>query len=267
MWTWESEKKAKGVMVIVHGSGEHHGRYEWLRHQWLTSHFHVVQGDLPGQGANPKKRGHIDQFEDYIEEVTRWYEVASQFDLPIYMTGHSLGGLVIIRTLQEKQLPVDGVILSSPALGLANPPPSPIQKIARFVDRIKPDLRVPIKRSPVNHNATRNRVILERDLNDPYLVTKISIRWYLELEKAIQEAFLAIDHFPDVPLLILQGGSDKIVNKKEVKRWYDTLHMSFSDYKEWPELYHEVFNEPEREDVFNNAHQFILHLLSNKEMN
>ncbi len=61
----------------------------------------------------------------------------------------------------------------------------------------------------------------------------------------------------DVPLLVMQAGSDLIVDKKSVKRWFNKLDVSEMHYKEWPELYHELFNEPEREEVFRYTMEFV----------
>jgi lysophospholipase len=62
---------------------------------------------------------------------------------------------------------------------------------------------------------------------------------------------------PDIPLLVMQAGEDKIVDKKAVRKWFHQLDLSEMHYKEWPSLYHEIFNEPEREDVFFYAKEFV----------
>ncbi|MFC7393550.1 alpha/beta hydrolase [Scopulibacillus cellulosilyticus] len=257
MWAWETKNVPKGVIVIVHGSGEHHGRYQWLRDQWLNAGFHVVMGDLPGHGKSPSKKGHIESFNEYINSIEFWVKDGKKFQLPLFLLGHSLGGLSIIRMLQEKRIHVQGVVLSSPCLGLTFPFPALLKKTGYLLNEIAPELLIPTKRSAGNKKATRNEEVLKRDAEDPLMLTKISARWYWELETAMEEAFQNIDKFPDLPMLILQAGDDKIVNKHSVKEWFDSLNIKNKTYKEWPGLYHEIFNEPERKTVFQHALTFI----------
>ena len=105
MWKWEAEGEAKAVVVIVHGAFEHHRRYGWLIEMWRLSGFHVIMGDLPGQGMTTRaNRGHIDSFDEYLYEVKDWIQAAYQFDLPVFLIGHSMGGLISIRLLQEEEI-------------------------------------------------------------------------------------------------------------------------------------------------------------------
>ena len=94
-------------------------------------------------------------------------------------------------------------------------------------------------------------------MNDSFYVTKVSVRWYRELIEAIKEAFEEIPDLQDVPLLVMQGGDDRVVDKKAVREWFNYNQLSEKQFKEWPNLYHEIFNEPEREDVFKYALGFV----------
>ncbi|NUK30552.1 alpha/beta hydrolase [Parageobacillus sp. VR-IP] len=255
MWKWEAND-GKGTVVIVHGAVEHHGRYQWLIEQLIQSGYHVVAGDLPGQGRTTRrKRGHIQSFDEYINEVAEWVEEAQQFHVPIFLLGHSMGGLVVIRTLQEKRLPIRGVILSSPCLGLVSHPSKGIDLLSRVLNHIAPSLLFDSGLSV--ELVTRNKEVHKTAQQDELYVTKVSVRWYRELVKAMELAFHHIAKFPDIPLLLMQGGDDKIIDKKAVKEWFDRLSISEKMYKEWSQLYHEIFNEPEREDVFFYAKSFL----------
>lgn len=255
MWKWEAEN-AKGTVVIVHGAAEHHGRYRWLMEMFRLSGFHVVMGDLPGQGTTTRrKRGHIQSFDEYINEVADWVAAAKEYQLPTFLLGHSMGGLVVIRTLQEKRLPVDGVILSSPCLGLVTYPSKGLDLLSKVLNYVAPSMLFDSGLSV--EVATRNEEVREMDKNDSLYVTKVSVRWYRELVKAMQLAYRNISKFPDIPLLLMQGGDDKIVDKVVVKEWFDQLPISEKVYKEWNKLYHEIFNEPERDHVFLYAKTFL----------
>lgn len=264
MWKWEGEN-AKGTIVIVHGAAEHHGRYKWLIEMFRMHGFHVVAGDLPGQGTTSRsRRGHIDSFDEYIETVASWVHEASVYEQPVFLLGHSMGGLVVIRTLQEKRLPVRGVILSSPCLGLVHYPSKALEIASRILNVIHPKKRFPSGLTV--EMATRNEEVREMDKNDSLYVTKMSVRWYRELVKAIRIAHEKMADLPDVPMLVMQAGDDKIVDKSAVKSWFDQLAISEKVYKEWPKLYHEIFNEPEREQVFLYAHTFLTLQLQRGEL-
>lgn len=83
MWNYEAEE-AKAVIVIVHGAMEYHGRYEAVAEMWNHNGYHVVMGDLPSHGTTSRNRGHIDSFDEYIEEVKLWVKEARKYRLPIF---------------------------------------------------------------------------------------------------------------------------------------------------------------------------------------
>jgi lysophospholipase len=256
MWKWEAEGEAKAVVVIVHGAMEHHRRYGWLIEMWRLSGFHVIMGDLPGQGMTSRyRRGHIDSFDEYLIEVKDWIQAAYQFELPVFLVGHSMGGLIAVRMLQEERLNLAGVILSSPCLGLKQYPPKLLNLLSYGLNTIAPSLR--LNSGLTIEMATRNEDVREADMNDTLYVTKISVRWYRELIESMRLAFEDLDKIQDLPFLVMQGGEDKIVNKQTVKHWFNQTPLSEKRYKEWPKCYHEIFNEPEREEVFEYAKDFV----------
>ncbi|WP_017756180.1 alpha/beta hydrolase [Calidifontibacillus oryziterrae] len=261
MWKWEVENP-RAVIVIVHGAFEHQGRYKWLTEMWRSVHLNVVLGDLPGQGTSSRRRGHIDSFDVYIDAISELVDEAKGYNLPIFLLGHSMGGLAIIRALQEKPLPISAVLLSSPCFGFAEPQPISIEWLSKALNFVVPTYLVGYDLEP--NLATRNKEVLELDENDSLFVTKVSIRWYRELVKAIKLAHQNLDKVPDLPILVMQGGEDKIVDKTAVKEWFDKLKVSEKYYKEWHQLYHEIFNEPEREQVFEFAKGFIDLQLNNQ---
>lgn len=256
MWKWEAEGEAKAVIVMVHGAMEHHRRYGWLIEMWRTSGFHVIMADLPGQGMTTRSlRGHIDSFDEYIIEVKDWVQAAYRYNLPVFLLGHSMGGLISIRLLQEERMNLAGVILSSPCLGLVQTPSKLLEFLSYGLNLLYPSFRM--NSGLTVEMATRNMDVREADANDTLYVTKVSVRWYRELTAAMKLAFLNLEKTHDVPILVMQGGYDKIVKKKLVKEWFNHAPFSEKRFKEWPKLYHEIFNEPEREEVFEYAKDFV----------
>ncbi|MBM7096349.1 alpha/beta hydrolase [Bacillus sp. H-16] len=265
MWKWEvKDKEAKGVFVVVHGAGEYHVRYEWVVRRLNDFGYHVIMGDLPGQGTTTGRRGHVNSFDDYFKAVIPWMKEAKKYDLPVIQLGHSMGGLISLLVQKEvtSSLRPDILVLSSPCLGLANIPPLYKRAISKSLTRLLPTVSLPSGLAP--GSGTRDEWMRARDLKDAMLVKNVSARYYAELVKAIKRAHDESDAFPNLPLFVMQGGEDLIVNKEEVKRWFNKLDIEDKAYREWPDFYHEVLNEPGKEDVFLHMLAFVtvrLHML------
>ncbi len=254
MILWESEKDARAVVVIVHGAQEHYGRYRWLGMEFNNVGYHVVTGDLPGHGAQSANRGHIESFHEYIEEVDLWIKEAQKYKLPVFLLGHSMGGLTVIRVMEEKKPEVQAVLLSSPCLEILAKPTKVLDALSRPLNKMAPTMQFP---STIDiENATRNKEIIDFVHNDSAVLTTVSVHWYREFVKHIEIAHKQINEFPDVPLLLMQAGDDKLVDKIRVKEWFNRVDLQEKVYKEWSGLYHEIFNEPERDKVFSYAFQF-----------
>ena len=265
MWNYEAEE-AKGVIVIVHGAMEHHGRYEALADMWRYLGFHVVMGDLPAHGTTSRNRGHITSFDEYIEEVKTWIKEAKKYYLPLFLYGHSMGGLIVIRVLQETKMDVQGVILTSPCLGVLSTPKMPLRTIAKVLNVVAPKMQ--FHSNITVEMATSNHEIRDAMENDSLFLRKVSVRWYSELIKAIEVAHEKQNEFPDVPLLLMQACEDKLVDKTRVRNWFDSLKISDKSYKEWPNCYHELFNEDEKDEIFAYAKSFIeTHVIQETEKN
>jgi lysophospholipase len=252
-----------GTVVLVHGAFEHSGRYDWLANKWFDEGFNVIYGDLPGQGKSKGLKGHIDSFDEYIETITTWTREAMKLEKPVFLLGHSMGGLAVVRALEEKQLLIDGVILSSPGLGIAQGPPRWAIALSYLLEKIFPKLQVRTRLEPCL--STRNKQYHNRQ-KDPLFLKKVSIRWYHEFERAIRKAFRYIHKYPPVPTLLMQAGRDLLVNPHDVRRWYKQLPIQKKKYNEWGKLYHEIFNEPEREEVFQEAIKFVREIAQDRIM-
>lgn len=167
-----------------------------------------------------------------------------------------MGGLIVIRTLMERKIGlIKGAILSSPCLGLTEPPPKVKEISSKLLHRVMPTFSA--DSGLKTEHLTRNEEIREAYSKDELRVTKVTVRWYQELQKAIKIAHRYPEKFPDIPLMVMQSGADFVVDKEEVRAWFDLLPVQEKYYKEWEGLYHELFNEPERNSVFRHAIGFV----------
>lgn len=250
--TWSVEKP-RATVVLVHGTGEHHGRYEHVAAFLNHCAIEVVTGDLPGWGRSPGIKGHVDRFEQYVDGVEMWVESAiarceAEDKRPVFVLGHSLGGLIATRFVQRyaKRQQLTGLILSSPCLELKLAVSPWKKRLASLLDRMWPTLRLPNDIEP--HMVTRDPEIQVKYRTDPLNYPKVSVRWFRELQRAMREAWDEREQL-DIPLLVLQAGDDCLINPGGVERFLKGVTSSDVRYDCLPGLYHEVLNEPERDEV------------------
>lgn len=253
-----SVAKSKATIVIVHGAFEHGGRYETLAKEFQKDGFTVIYGDLPGHGETEGKAGHIKSFQQYIDTVVTWVEQADKTK-PVFLIGHSMGGAVVIRTMQTLKPNVNGVVLSSPAAGILNGAGQPLETVSKVLDKVTPSMRFPSPLKP--EMITRNEKVIDQDRQDPLILDKVSVRWYHEFRRAIKLNFKHVDDFPDIPLLVMQAEEDKMVDIEKTKAWFNQVDLKEKQYKQWPNLYHELYNEPEWKEVYQYTINFVERLM------
>ncbi|WP_309122445.1 alpha/beta hydrolase [Paenibacillus sp.] len=249
-WPTSNETPAKAAVVLVHGQGEHCGRYAHVAAALNAAGYDVVSGDLPGHGRSGGLRGHIDRFDDFVDVVSSWIEDARsrRSDLPLFLLGHSVGGLVAARLLQTSPLAgaLSGAVLTSPAFRLRFPIPAWKEALGRRLDGVLPRLRMPsgLKQQRV----TRSEDVLLATAADPLMVYVASVRFYNELLRA-QAAALAEAEAISLPLLLLHGGADEIIAPEPSLDFGRRVASPDKDVRLLPGLHHEIMNEPERDDV------------------
>lgn len=238
--------------VLVHGAGEHCGRYAHVV-EWLTERgINVVTGDLTGHGRSGGLQGHVDTFDDYLDCVDGWLQEAAEIAQgePLVLIGHSMGGLTVVRYLQERAIrypQLIGAVLSSPCLKLALEVPTWKQGIAKVVGKMMPRLRMASNLDPTE--ITRSVDVIEANRVDPLVARKVSARWFSELNGAMEQALAKAEQI-HVPILLMQAGSDRIVDARTADVFYAKLPQRVENkFVAYPDCYHELFNEPEREEA------------------
>ncbi|WP_241236347.1 alpha/beta hydrolase [Brevibacillus marinus] len=243
---------AKGSIVLLHGTAEHSGRYEHVATYLNQCGYAVYAGDLPGWGRSFGRKGHVDAFREYLEAVREWLDQvraeAGAADKPLYLMGHSLGGLIAIRFLQQEngQDQVSGAILSSPCLKLRLAVPAWKRKAAEQLNRFWPKLRMSNQIAP--WMVSRDETVRRQYDADPLVYRKVSVRWFCELQNAMRAAREEAEKLT-VPLLIVQAGDDQLVDPAAAADFVKRASSSDKTFQLFPALYHEVLNEPEREQV------------------
>ncbi|AEX84554.1 hypothetical protein XO10_00795 [Marinitoga sp. 1135] len=233
------DSKPKATFVIVHGLGEHSGRYKPFIEMLLERNFQVITFDLPGHGLSEGKRGHIKDFYkiyEYIEEIT-----PDKFIL----FGHSLGGLISLRYAEVSEKKPEKLILSSPAVGKLY---NSFHKILLSTVGIFGSLTISNGISPSALCYSEEAV--EKYINDPLVHNRISMKTAKQLFSEAEKALNSAEKL-DIPVLLQYGEEDKIVNINELEKLsqkINTLYLKKHKYAK-----HEVFNEPKYKDKFYEA--------------
>lgn len=252
-----SGTESKKPLVIVHGAGEHSGRYRDTATRLIRQGFHVHAVDLPGHGRSPGIRGHISHFEEYLTAIERFVaDVTARHhgDRPVLL-GHSLGGLIATWYAIRFPETIRGVVLSSPLWGLNVPVPYWKRALAHILSPLWPSLTMERPRS--SERALSHDVQVGLDYaSDPLVHFRASVRFYTELQQRIN----ALPHgLPRLrlPLLVLQGGGDRIASADAVRRLFPAAASQQKRLIVYDGYYHEVLNETGKEQVFTDMEHWL----------
>lgn len=246
--TWEPPQDPVAAMLLVHGLGEHSGRYEEVG-ELLTQAGLVVRAfDLPGFGRSSGRRAYVDDFDEYLEAVEQELTALSASGLPTVVLGHSLGGLIAYRYALSTRTQADLLVLSAPALG-ANTPGWQ-RTLAPFMAKVAPKLALP---NPIDgEQLSRDPAVGEAYFADPLVITAATTRLGAEMFRMMAASQPVVS--PPMPCLVIHGGSDSLVPPAASAALGDLPGVRRTLY---PSLRHECFNEPEGADVITDVATWI----------
>lgn len=246
--SWVSDAP-KAHLFLVHGLGEHCQRYEPLAH-FLNQHGHALYSmDLPSHGKSTGERGHIDSFDvffDAIDQLISHSGVDPQTN-PCFLLGHSMGGLIATRYLQTHKHHFNGAVLSAAALKTPQETPAWQASLIRTLSRFFPTL--PILALDAS-GISRDPDVVANYQADPLVnKKKLSARFLTELDAQMTLALQQANTL-SLPMLILHGDADAMTAPKGSEQLFSTIESQDKTLKIYPGLYHEIFNEPEAQNVF-----------------
>lgn len=247
-WPLESDVPLRGVVIVVHGLGEHAGRYENVAQQLNQWDFAVRGYDQCGHGESGGPRGGLPsdtRLLDDLADLVDTTRARMPKKTPVILLGHSLGGLVAASFVAQAIRPVEGLILSSPALDAGM---NPFQKLlVSVLPKIAPNLRVGngLKPQFISHDPA----VVAAYLADPLVHDRISAR----LARFIAETgpkTIAMAGQWSVPTLLLYAGADRLVNPDGSRNFARLAPKKVVTTVCFDELYHEIFNELHAAPVF-----------------
>ena len=248
-YRWHPAAEPKGTLVITHGFGEHSGRYLHLL-AWLNQHgWSALAYDYRGHGRADGRRAYVDRYDDYLDDLGVALDLARERSpgSPLFLIGHSQGGLITATYAARRRPDVLGMALSGPAMGLSLPVPGWKDALGRAMSRWWPSLTIPTGLDP--GLVSRDPDVVAAYRGDPLVLTKATARWYVEFITA-QAAILELAPSCTLPTLLMQGTDDGLVSVEASRRFFDRLGAADKTWQPYGGWYHEIFNEPDKEQVF-----------------
>jgi len=247
-WT-TGEAAAGAMMLFVHGAGEHSGRYEDFGRYFAARGIPVLAYDQRGLGRSGGARGHVDRFEDYVRDVMFFRELLGEKHpkARAVLVGHSMGGLIALAAAITDSDAFEAVVASGPLLGLAVEVPGWKAGLGRLMAAIAPKFSLANEIDPAV--LARNPKVGQRYAADADVCRKVSAGWFVEILRGVADTNSKAGNLR-VPVLILQGTDDKLVDPQASRAFFDRLRVEPRGFKFLEGFYHELFQEDEREDVF-----------------
>ncbi|PIQ82717.1 MAG: hypothetical protein COV76_02235, partial [Candidatus Omnitrophica bacterium CG11_big_fil_rev_8_21_14_0_20_64_10] len=244
------------LAVLLHGGGEHSGRYEWVGTRLAENGISVWGMDLRGHGRSGGHPGRDRGLGSHVRDVGRLIEMARQTapGLPLFLMGHSVGGLLALYRACAEPAGLAGLILSSPALRLKRPPSMLKVGIARLLNRFWPSAPIPSGIDP--KVLSRDPEVVRAYRTDPLVHSLVPARWGLALLRGMAAA-PPLARGLKVPCLILQAGEDRLCDGTAVREFAETAGPHLVRLIVFKGLYHEIFNEPEKERVLRTLIEWI----------
>jgi lysophospholipase len=236
----------KGWVVLVHGLGEHSGRYGKLISMLNDAGFAVYTFDWPGHGKSPGKRGHTS-----VEEAMEIIDgIIDEIGEKPFLFGHSLGGLTVIRYAETRPDRIRGLIASSPALTKSPKTPGFMVALAKVLGEIAPGLTISNGIDP--GLLSRNPEAVKRYIEDPLVHDRISARLGMSIFKNMELAHKEAEKIK-VPVLLLVGTGDIITPPEGSRRLFQELEVEDKSIREFEGAYHEIFEDPKWGEEFHRA--------------
>jgi alpha-beta hydrolase superfamily lysophospholipase len=257
-WRCERPEAPRALLLFVHGLGEHAGRYQFPFDYFALRGLACYAFDYRGHGRSPGPRVHVSSFAEFLGDLraARAMVLRQHPPLPLFLVGHSQGGLLALRHALDHPEGLAGVVASSPPLA-AHPDsaPSPaLQAAARVLSALLPWLRLPNGVDPAY--VSRDASVVAAYRADPLVSRKVSARWFTSLQETMRKT-LDDAVMLRVPALVMSGAADRLTDPEAARRFAHAAPPGLVTYQRWDGLYHELFNEPEREQVFARMEDWI----------
>jgi alpha-beta hydrolase superfamily lysophospholipase len=238
----------KAVVIIVHGLNEHQGRYDYFAGRLNGEGFSVYRFDNRGHGRSDGAQSYIEDFNTYLEDADTVYELVKREnpELPIFMLGHSMGGFIAAGYGVKYPDKLAGQILSAAATNKMDA----FSELEKLSLEDNPELKLP---NELGKFISRSEYVVDDYEKDPYVseFTTLKLMKIVFIDEGIPWLVANLYKY-QYPVLILHGKGDMIVDQSCSDKFYDLIASEDKHLQVYPELYHEILNSEEKEDVIND---------------
>ncbi|MGI6740248.1 MAG: lysophospholipase [Brevefilum sp.] len=254
--TWNPEDEIKAGIIIVHGLGEHSGRYSNVVNHMLPRGYALYGFDHIGHGKSGGQRELVESFADYTDTLTTFAGMVKAWlpDKPIFLLGHSMGGLITSYYLLDHSDAFRGAVISAPAITVPDNINQGTIAIAKLLSKIAPKMgMMQLDANEISKDPEVVRIYLE----DPLVFTgKTPVRLMAEMLKAMIRVDAEMEKI-SLPIIIVQGSRDTLALPVGAEKLSQRAGSEDKTLKVYEGLYHEVFNEPERDRVLEDVAEWL----------
>lgn len=233
-------RSAARTLVVVHGYGEHGGRYVGPLRPFVDAGYRVVLPDMRGHGKSDGRRGHVMRYDDYVRDLDHLLETLATPPADVCLLGHSNGGLIALRFLLTRPPLVARAAVTAPLLGLAVRAPKWKVAAGRVISRHVPVVSLPTEIEP--RHLSHDPAVVRDYEQDPLNHHVVNSRWFTEAEAAMVACHAEAGRLA-VPLLVIRAGDDRLVDSDAVARWADRAPPERVTSEHVPGAFHEVLFE------------------------
>jgi alpha-beta hydrolase superfamily lysophospholipase len=250
-----SVKNSNKVILLIHGLGEHSGRYLNLIQDFNNKNISVFTIDIRGHGKSEGKRGHSPFYEQLMSDIRYFIEHVTNktSNQKYFLYGHSFGGNLVINYSFQKNQKINGIIATSPCIKPAIEPSKIKLFMVKLFQKLIPSLRLGngIKISGIS----RNSEVIKDYINDPLNHNQVSVQLGLDI---ISSGIYALENsqYITVPMLVFHGKNDELTSYSASKKLVENSgpNIKFIGFND---AYHEIHNEPEKEELLSNIFNWI----------
>ena len=253
---WLPDGDVKAVLLVVHGLGEYSGRYMNVVDHFVPLDYAVYALDHIGHGKSEGIREYVNKFEDYTDTLNTYFKMVKAWhpEKPIFLLGHSLGGLISTYYLLDHQADFKGAIISAPAIKIGDSVSPLTITMSKILAKIAPKAGVlALDASTIS----RDPEVVSTYANDPMVFHgKTPARLAAEMLKAMMRVTAEVNTIT-LPFIVVQGSEDKLVDPGGARMLYDQAASTDKTIKIYEGMYHEVFNEPDRARVLGDVETWL----------
>ncbi len=249
--SWSPKSEPRAILLIVHGLAEHSGRYMNLVNHFVPLGYGLYGIDHLGHGRSGGTRVFVERFEDYTNTLRVYFGMIRRWQprKPVFLVGHSMGGLIGSVYLLDHQAELTGAVLSGAAVKV----PSNITPVILYVGKVLSALMPKFGLLGLDAaGVCRDPAVVQAYVSDPLVYTgKTTARLAAEMLKAIQYVSAEASRIT-LPIMMVQGSADRLVDPAGSQMLYEAVSSADKAIRIYEGFYHEVFNEPEHDKVLSD---------------